>query len=125
MRACYFTVAEANALLPTIRPLVAEMLRARQKIVEAQPELWPVLEKSVGNGGSQKAGEMLAHFEKIQRNAKAIEALGVLLKDLNVGLLDFLAERDGREVYLCWRYDEPHVAHWHDLEAGFAGRQPL
>jgi len=40
-------------------------------------------------------------------------------------LVKFLAERDGREVYLCWRYDEPRVAHWHDLEAGFAGRQPL
>ncbi len=125
MRARYFTAEEANALLPTLRPLVAALLEARRQIVEAQPELWPVLEKSVGNGGSQKAGELVAHFEKIQRNAKAIEALGVLIKDLNTGLLDFLSERDGREVYLCWRYDEPRVAHWHDLDAGLAGRQPL
>ena len=125
MRARYFTLEEANALLPTIRRRVAALLEAREKIVAAQPELWPVLEKSVGNGGSKKAGAMLAHFETIQRNVKAIEALGVLIKDLNTGLLDFLAERDGREVYLCWKYDEPRVAHWHDLDAGFAGRQPL
>ncbi len=125
MRARYFTETEANALLPTIRPLVAEMLTAREKIVAAQPELWPVLEKSVGNGGSKKAGALVALFEIIQRHVKTIEALGVVIKDINTGLLDFLAERDGREVYLCWKYDEPSVAHWHDLDSGFAGRQLL
>jgi hypothetical protein len=125
MRARYFTEEEANALLPMIRPLVAAMLAAREAIVEAQPEIWPVLEASVGNGGSKKAGAMLAHFETIQRNVKTIEALGIVIKDINTGLLDFLAERNGREVYLCWKFDEPHVAHWHDLDAGFGGRQPL
>lgn len=121
----YFTVEEANALLPTLRPIVREMLEARQRIVKAQPDLWPMLEKAVGNGGSQKAGAVLADFDKIQKAVKAVEGLGLQLKDINQGLLDFLAEREGRVVYLCWRYDEPSVAHWHDLEAGFAGRQPL
>lgn len=121
----YFTPAEANALLPTLRPWLAAMLAARKRIVDAQPELWPMLEKAVGNGGSKKAGAVLADFEIIQRHAKDIGALGIELKDLNTGLLDFPSRREGREVYLCWRYDEPAVAHWHDLEAGFAGRQPL
>jgi hypothetical protein len=121
----YFTVEEANALLPTLRPIVREMLEARQRIVDAQPDLWPMLEKAVGNGGSQKAGSVLADFEKVQRAVKAVEALGLHLKDLNTGLLDFLSEREGRVVYLCWRYDEPRVAYWHDLEAGFAGRKPI
>jgi hypothetical protein len=121
----YFTVEEANALLPTLRPIVREMLEARQRIVDAQPDLWPMLEKAVGNGGSQKAGAVLADFEKVQRAVKAVEALGLHLKDLNTGLLDFLSEREGRVVYLCWRYDEPRVAYWHDLEAGFAGRKPI
>ncbi len=125
MRARYFTPAEANALLPTLRPWLAEMLAARQRIVDAQPELWPVLEKAVGNGGSKKAGAVLADFEIIQRRSKDIEALGVQLKDLNTGLVDFPSQRDGRDIYLCWRYDEPRVAHWHDLETGFTGRQPL
>jgi hypothetical protein len=125
MRVRYFTVEEANSLLTTLRPLVAEILDARQHIVDAQPDLWPVLQRAIGNGGSQKAGAVLAHFETIQRNARAIEALGLELKDVNTGLVDFPARRDGREVYLCWRYDEPRVAHWHDLDTGFAGRQPL
>src|SRR3972149_6880584 len=98
MRAHYSPAKEANALLPPLPPLVAAMLEARRQIVEAQPELWPVLEKSVGNGGSPKDGELVGPLDKIQRNAKAIEALGVRIKDLNAGLLDFLSERDGREV---------------------------
>jgi hypothetical protein len=125
MRAHYFTVEEANALLPKLRPIVADLLAARQRIVDAQPEVWPMLEKAVGNGGSKKAGAVLADFEIVQKNVKDIEAMGLELKDVNTGLIDFRSEREGREVYLCWRYDEPRVAHWHDLDAGFAGRQPL
>jgi hypothetical protein len=121
----YYTVAEANALLPTLRPIVAAMLSARQRIVDAQPDLWPVLEKAAGNGGSAKATAVLPDFEIVQRSILAIQELDLELKDINTGLIDFLAQRDGRDVYLCWRYDEPRVSHWHDLEAGFAGRQPL
>lgn len=125
MRARYYTAEEANALLPTLRPIVAGMLQARQRVVEAQPDLWPMLEKAVGNGGSQKAGAVLADFEAIQKAVKAIEGYGLQLKDLNTGLIDFLSQRNGREVWLCWRFDEPSVAHWHELDSGFAGRQPL
>ena len=84
-----------------------------------------MLEKAVGNGGSKKAGAMLADFEKVQKKAKAIQAMGIQVKDINTGLVDFLARRDGRDVLLCWKYDEPSVAHWHDLDSGFAGRRPL
>jgi len=125
MRHRYFTAEEANALLPTLRPLVAEMVAARDRIAAAEPDLWPVLEKAVGNGGSKKAGAMLADFEKVQKKAKAIQAMGIQVKDINTGLVDFLARRDGRDVLLCWKYDEPSVAHWHDLDSGFAGRRPL
>ena len=121
----YFTVEEANAALLTLRPVVAAMLKAREKIVAARPDLWPVLEKAAGNGGSDKASAVLADFEVVRRGALAIEGLGIVLKDINTGLVDFLSRRDGRDVYLCWRFDEPKVAFWHDLEAGFAGRQPL
>ena len=121
----YFTVEEANTALLTLRPIVAAMLKARQKIVAAKPDLWPVLEKAAGNGGSDKASAVLVDFEIVHRSVKAIEGLGIKLKDVNTGLVDFLSERDGRDVYLCWRFDEPKVAFWHDLEAGFAGRQPI
>jgi hypothetical protein len=121
----YFTVEEANAALPALRAVVAKMLEARQRIVDAQPQVWPMLEKAAGNGGSPLASAVLEDFEVVQRCVKAIQKMGIELKDINTGLVDFLAERDGRDVYLCWRYDEPSVAHWHDLETGFNGRQPL
>ena len=121
----YFTVAEANAVLPQVRQIVSRMLAAREMIVAARPEVWPILEKAIGNGGSQKAGELVFQFEKVQSAARRLTELGIQLKDINTGLVDFPSMRDGREVYLCWRFDEPAVAHWHDLETGFAGRQPL
>ena len=121
----HFTVEEANALLPRIRSIVGMVLAARQRIVDAQPEVWPVLEKAVGNGGSRKAGLLVEDFRTMERGVKAIQDLGVVLKDINTGLIDFPALRGGREVFLCWRYDEPAVAFWHDLRTGFAGRQLL
>jgi len=122
----FFTVEEANAALPRLSELLQQVRQARQVISMARPELWPVLKKSIGNGGSKKAGELLPEFERLQAAVKAIEAMGILLKDADHGLVDFLHRRpDGREVYLCWRYDEPEVMYWHDLNAGFAGRQKL
>lgn len=125
MAARYFSVDEANGLLETVRPLMTAILAARQAIVDAQPEIWPMLEKAVGNGGSRKAGALLAQFEVIQNGVRRLQALGVEVKDINQGLVDFPAKRGGRDIYLCWRYDEPSITHWHDIDAGFAGRQPL
>jgi hypothetical protein len=124
MPARFFTLHEANAALPRLHELLAQLMQARRAIIDARPELWPVLKKSIGNGGSKKAGELLAEFERVQTASKAIEEMGVVLKDPDVGLLDFLHRRpDGREVYLCWRYGEPEVAYWHELHGGFAGRK--
>ncbi len=121
----YFTVDEANAVLPEVRRIVGKMLAAREAIVKARPEVWPILEKSVNNGGAKKAGELIFEFEKVQTAVKQLTEVGLQLKDVNTGLVDFPSLRDGREVYLCWRFDEPSVTFWHELEAGFAGRQPL
>ena len=121
----YFTVAEANLLLPQVISVISGMMDARQRIIDAQPDLWPVLEKAVGNGGSKKAGELLVEFERIESSVTALSEMGCILKDLNSGLVDFPTIRNGREVLLCWRYDEPEVGFWHDAQAGFAGRQPL
>jgi hypothetical protein len=121
----YFTVAEANSLLPRINLVIEEMLEARQHILEAQAEVWPVLEKAVGNGGSKKAGELLPEFSRVERGARQLSEMGCILKDINTGLVDFPAIRNGREVFLCWQHGEPQVAFWHDVDAGFAGRQPL
>lgn len=126
MAARFFTVAEANALLPQLQVLLEEILEAKRAIEAVRPELWPVLKKSIGNGGSKKAGELLPEFQRLQVATQAVDDMGVLLKDPDHGLVDFLHRRpDGREVYLCWRLGEPKVAYWHELHAGYAGRQPL
>jgi hypothetical protein len=121
----YFTVAEANALLPQISRMIGDMLEARQRILEAQADLWPVLEKAIGNGGSKKAGELLAEFSRVEQGARQLSELGCILKDVNTGLVDFPTIRNGREAFLCWQQGEPEIAFWHDVDAGFAGRQPL
>ncbi len=62
---------------------------------------------------------------QINEMAERINGMGCELKDVNMGLIDFRTMMDGREVYLCWKLGEEHVAYWHDLETGFASRQPL
>lgn len=121
----HFTSDEANQTLPRVRALVSQILEARQKIVANYPQLEPVFNHAVGNGGSKTASDMIIEFTRIEHNAKALQELGVVLKDLSTGLVDFPSLRDGREVLLCWKFDEPQVAYWHDLESGFAGRQRL
>lgn len=121
----HFTVEEANALLPRVRAIVESILAARQRVIDVQPEVWPVLEQAVGNGGSLKAGKLVEDFKTIENGVKAIQDLGIFVKDVNTGLVDFPALRGGREVFLCWRYNEPAVAFWHELHTGFDGRQPL
>jgi hypothetical protein len=121
----YFTLKEANALLEELRSLVGKMLQVRQKLLDLQPELEPVLRKVLGNGGNQVASQAAEFFEELRVLVERIQASGVELKDVNSGLLDFRSLRDGREVYLCWRYGEDDIGFWHDIDAGFAGRQPL
>ena len=121
----YFTSEEANRALPQVRLLVAQIMQAREAIIAAQPELWPVLEKSIGNGGSKKAGELLTEFRRVEQGVKSLQEIGCVLKDMSIGLVDFPALRDGHEVLLCWKYDEPEVMFWHDLQSGYQGRKRL
>ena len=121
----YFTLPEANEMLDNIRPLVDELQEIRQVILKNQPEAWPAIEKSAGNGGNRALSNMVKDFEKLDMLVHQIQDLGVLIKDINLGLLDFPALKDGREVYLCWQYGEGDIAFWHEVETGFAGRQPI
>jgi hypothetical protein len=121
----YFTVEEANAMLDVIRPLMHEILDVRQVIFQKQPEVIPVLNRLLDNGGSQAASQVALEIEQLHVLIGHLLATGVALKDINSGLVDFLSQRDGRDVYLCWRYGEESVAYWHELETGFAGRQPI
>lgn len=121
----YFTVEEANIMLDVIRPLMREILDIRQVIFQKQPELVPVLNRLMDNGGSLVASQVALEIEQLHILIGQVLVTGVSLKDINSGLVDFLSRRDGQDVYLCWRYGEESVSYWHDLETGFAGRQPI
>lgn len=121
----YFTLQQANEALNIIRPLMDEVQAIREKIMSTQPNAWAAIEKSVGNGGSRALSQIVQDFEKLDALVHQILDTGVLIKDVNIGLLDFPALKDGREVYLCWQYGEGDIAFWHEIEAGYAGRQPI
>ena len=121
----YFTLQQANQNLTIIRPLMDEVQAIRQKIMTSQPEAWAAIEKSVGNGGNRTLSRLVQDFEKLDALVHRILDTGALIKDVNIGLLDFPALRAGREVYLCWQYGEGDIAFWHEVDAGYAGRQPI
>jgi hypothetical protein len=121
----YFTLEQANATLKVVRPLVEQILAIRQVILDRQPEVWPTLEKAAGNGGGRAASLLAVEFDRLDTLVRQIQAMGVELKDVNLGLLDFPSLRDGRLVYLCWKYGEDEIRFWHEIDAGFGGRQPL
>ncbi|HEX9373977.1 MAG TPA: DUF2203 domain-containing protein [Roseiflexaceae bacterium] len=122
----YFTVAEANALLPALRPPVGRLIRAWHRLSAMQAEVIATLEQRPrADLGGPPLSAAAAEIIRAQNAIVAIQALGAELKDPATGLLDFLSLRDGVEVYLCWRYGEPRIGFWHPIEAGFAGRQPL
>lgn len=121
----YFTLQQAQETLATIRPLMDEIQAIRKEILARQPDVWPVVEKSAGNGGNQTASKLVQEFERLDALIHQVQDTSVLFKDINLGLLDFPALKSGREVYLCWKYGEDDIAFWHEIDAGYAGRQPI
>jgi hypothetical protein len=121
----YYTLQQANEALQIIRPIMDEVQAIRQKILANQPEAWPAIEKSAGNGGNKALSKMVQDFEKLDALIHQILDTGAQVKDINTGLLDFPALKNGREVYLCWQYGEGDIAFWHEVEDGYAGRQPI
>jgi hypothetical protein len=117
-----FTVEEANALLPTIAPLLEGLREAQQAMEERHSD---VMNAVPGNGGGPAGVEFLDAARTAARCAAEIDALGVLVRDPSSGLIDFPAERDGTDVFLCWRLGENDIAWWHPTDSGFSGRQPL
>jgi hypothetical protein len=117
-----FTQQSANALLPELRTLLLA-LRNAYAVSAGQAEATRTL--AGGNGGTTHAQEWADAERTLADGLRWLQERGVLLKDPERGLVDFPAVRDGRPILLCWQMDEPSVSHWHEVSAGFAGRQPL
>lgn len=120
-----FTPQEANALLGELRPLVERMRLAFGTLHASRARLMDLAEKAVLGGGSRIPPHLMVAGEQLEASILAIRRHGVVIKDLSSGLIDFPSQRQGRRVFLCWRAGEPDVGYWHDVEGGFAGRQPL
>lgn len=121
----YFTLQEANRALTSIRAWMDEIQTIRGEMLVHQPEIWSVMEKSAGNGGNPTLSRMVKSFDRLDALIHSIQETGAIIKDINTGLLDFPALKDGREVYLCWKHGEDDIAFWHEIEDGFAGRQSI
>jgi hypothetical protein len=128
----HFTPEEANELLAEVRPVAEELLARRRSFAVTTARLARLSSRIAGNGGDFDPQEPRALQEQLEQEGRAVaecverlDRLGVLVKDLDRGLVDFPALRAGEEVLLCWQVGEDEVAHWHGLEEGFAGRKPL
>lgn len=125
MQARTYTLAEARAALPEVKLLMARIQLARQAILRLRPSALAAIEKAAANGGSREAGELALHAMKLEDAVKAILGMGIMIKDLDHGVIDFLGRRAGEEVLLCWRFGEEDIEFWHSVNAGFAGRQSI
>jgi len=122
-----FTIAEANSLLSSVRPIVKSIQRSHRRLASFQTTAKHAAEGAESGGGGMAQGSRYARLlVDLSLGAGQLESLGVQLKDYSQGLIDFPSMRDGRVVLLCWKADEgDQLEWWHDLEAGFGGRQPL
>ena len=127
----YFTRAQADALLPRLTASLRLMQRLRAELADCEHELRDTQTRISSNGHLplDDLGELPALAndltQRIAECAREITECGALVKDLDMGLLDFPALREGREVYLCWRLGEERVGWWHEVDAGLSGRLPL
>jgi hypothetical protein len=124
-----FRLDEANAIVPRLQILMERLQRAALRLHEHMTDLAREMGIALTDLSTD---ELLRHrpaaralVEELDAVAQEIEESGAHLKDVQLGLVDFPAERDGEIVYLCWQFGEPEIAFWHRIEDGFAGRRPL
>lgn len=120
-----FTLEEANKLVPQIARLLDDLIKMRDRLADMGVKLQSLLQRASGNGGNKHGNEYYLTLEKFNERLETLQELGCEVKDLDQGLVDFPSYRDGKLVYLCWKRGETRIRFWHDLDAGFAGRQPL
>ena len=121
----HYTRAEATASLGQVAELLETMRDARERLTDTDVRE-ALAEAAPTNGGGLPGRHVSEAFLRLREAAGRLREMEVVLRDLDRGLVDFPALRDGREVYLCWvEREEDDIAFWHDLDAGYAGREPL
>ena len=128
-----FTLDEAQSLLPVLESLLRTAMKAKQLIDEADAEHQALQHRVFLNGGMflnvVPLARRKAERSKAEQHAKdamaEIDSIGVQVKDLDMGLLDFPCEVEGQTILLCWKFGEKSITHWHGTNEGFAGRKPI
>ena len=120
----HFSREEANALLPQLTALLSQLQEAKDELTDTQAHE-ALSEAAPTNGGGEQGRQVGVAFLEVRRILETVEQAGIVLRDIDQGLVDFPALIDGREVYLCWELGEDEVGYWHDLEGGYGGREPL
>lgn len=129
----YFTLDEAEGLLPVLETLLKRVIAAKRGVEEFEATLQELNRRILMSGGMfldvERVREQRAAYEAYVQEAKdslaEIDAMGVQVKDIDTGLLDFPCLIEGQTVLLCWKMGESRIGFWHTLDAGFRGRQPL
>ena len=120
----HYTTESANAAIPLVRATVRKLQDAKRQLQDEGFDAgFATLAEVVGGGWAGRVRAQAAVTASL--GFEKLEELDLLVRDLEAGLIDFPALRDGREVYLCWQIDEPEIGHWHAAEAGYPGRLPL
>lgn len=128
-----FTLDEAHALLPVLKSLLKRAMDAKQRAQEIEKAFRDLKHRILLSGGllvdvvasARRHTDLLKSYQEIKDAAAEIDAIGVQVKDLDIGLLDFPCRVDDEIVLLCWKYGEEAISHWHGMEEGFAGRKPI
>ena len=116
-------------MLPALREAIEELQGEKRTLDRIRRELGGLTPTMRGNGHADEAQTLESRIHEqivaLRQGLEAIGDAGVLVKDIDMGLVDFPSERDGHTIYLCWKIDEPDIMYWHNLEDGFQGRRPL
>ena len=128
-----FTLEEAQSLLPVLESLLRTAIAGKKLMEDVEAEMQAVQRRIFLNGGTyldivplaRRKGERVKAEQKLRDAFAEIDSIGVQVKDLDIGLLDFPCEVEGRTVLLCWKLGETSITHWHGTEEGFAGRKPV
>lgn len=120
-----FSVAEANRMVPILRPIVERIVADHDVLRGIEHDIAAAREKSASGGGSRHGATYIAKLKSLTDAVRRVERLGIQMKDYRLGLCDFPHYRDGRVVLLCWRLGENEIKWWHDTDTGFGSRQPL
>jgi hypothetical protein len=120
----HYSLEQANAALPWVTERI-ERLREAQALLTEKEARDALSEAAPGNGGGEPGQVVSEGFLELRSALLELQEMEIVLRDLERGLVDFPSLREGREVYLCWVEGEEEIGWWHELEAGYAGRQPL